>query len=57
MNHYLFDDNDNSLPTDFSFDNMKSPRSRGSVDGNMDVSKYSATKLETGMENWPGICA
>lgn len=44
-------------PMNFSFDNMKSPRSRGSVDGNMDVSKYSATKLETGMENWPGICA
>ncbi|XP_042158252.1 zinc finger protein 618-like isoform X3 [Oncorhynchus tshawytscha] len=34
-------------PMNFSFDNMKSPRSRGSVDGNMDVSKYSATKLET----------
>ncbi|KAM9437472.1 zinc finger protein 618-like isoform 2-T2 [Salvelinus alpinus] len=34
-------------PTNWSFDNMKSPRSRGSVGGNMDVSKYSATKLET----------
>nr|XP_046226096.1 zinc finger protein 618-like isoform X6 [Oncorhynchus gorbuscha] len=34
-------------PMNFSFDNMKSPRSRGSVDGNMDVSKFSATKLET----------
>ncbi|XP_024256938.2 zinc finger protein 618 [Oncorhynchus tshawytscha] len=34
-------------PTNWSFDNMKSPRSRGSVGGNMDISKYSATKLET----------
>ncbi|XP_013984188.2 zinc finger protein 618 [Salmo salar] len=34
-------------PTNWSFDNMKSPRSRGSVGGNMDVNKYSATKLET----------
>eukprot|EP00063_Salmo_salar_P009353 XP_013984188.1 PREDICTED: zinc finger protein 618-like [Salmo salar] len=34
-------------PTNWSFDNMKSPRSRGSVGGNMDVNKYSANKLET----------
>ncbi|KAL0965493.1 hypothetical protein UPYG_G00281990 [Umbra pygmaea] len=34
-------------PMNCSFENMKLPRSRGSVGGNMDISKYGAIKLET----------